>query len=584
MPSVSPGRTFPSRPPRGAARRLARLVTVPLVLLALDPASGSRRPWLECATGKSSAASRSAALAPGALLGAIQTPEVVHYAFEGPVQFELAVMGDFESIGFRIDSFEGTRTFSAERQSSFINAQGQVVSRFEVEGTLAEWIVLPPPFSWNVDVTVPILPLDLLYLGPEGNEQPIFLPLTVLPKKLPGSKIVRRNKRFQYGSNVVNVAISDLHARQLDQLGSLGFEPEAVVALVEEELGPTEYDEYGFGLWQHNLTNTGAFHRNRGAGEWSMSLYGSNVIPVFGLWKHEIGHNWNFYYDLPRLVGWDAPYDGAHSRGPLAEDPGLLCGSAYPVRKVDGKWRTVWIRDRHPFHPLELFAMGLLEPSEVPETIVFKRQNQRDFHPDLRIRGPRRSFAIEELIEEYGMPKGAGKKVWRVAPVIVSAKLLPRKLLSRINFFMRRIEDPEGEAPGSFDRSTGGRMDLKTSIETGDRRRARPPRKVTFPPIGKNEIPGITLSKSVPTCIEVGDELVVEGSTDSGEIPDLVMIPSNPASREIGPQLSATNGGGFRAVFSPNTDDDYRLELGALDDRLPLRFGPIYVTDRCTKK
>lgn len=577
--------TSPAGRRRTELRRLARIaVRLASALLLVATASFAARRQPACGTPGAGVARAQAAVPDGTLLTARQDPPVVHFAYRGTLRYrDLAVVGDFESVRFRVESFGGVRTFSVERRTTYVNPAGDVISLFDVAGTLAEWVVVP--FNWNVDIASPILFSDLLYLGPEGHEQPIFMPITVLPKKLPRSKVVRRGNRLQYASNIVNVAVPDVERRQLDEPTSLGFSVEEVADALGA-LGDFAYDEIGFGLWQHQLTNPGAFHQNAaGGGLPPYSFYSSVAFPVFGLWKHEIDHNWNFRYDLPRLVGWHAPFDGAHSRGTVGEEPGLLCCGAYPVRKVAGRWRTVWIPEPHPYSPIELFAMGLIEASAVPEMRVFKRQDLRDYRPGELMKGPSRLLDVERVIAEYGTPPRAAKNSWHVAPVLVSRKLLPKKTLSALNFYMRRIEDPDGTVPESFDRSARGLLDLRTSIEVASGSRPRPPGRVVYPAIGRREIPGVLLDRNLPGCLTPGETLVVAGSTLGGADPDTIaLVASNPATPAVQAPLNATAGGRFEVALEPQTEDVYRLRFGDLwppQEPGDVTAGPIYVTASC---
>ncbi|MDX1502962.1 MAG: hypothetical protein R3325_11425 [Thermoanaerobaculia bacterium] len=572
----SPGRALARR--RGIAVAAA-LLLVP-AMAAGRPAAARRSLDELCdVRGASpSVAARAGHLAPGTLLAVQQKPAAVHFGYSGKIRYrDLAVMGDFETVGFRIDSFTGSRTFSVSRSSRYVNPAGDVISLFDFEGTLEEWVVLP--FSRRTDMASPVISSDLLYLGPPGQEQPYFMPVMVLPKKLPRSRVVRHSDRLQYASNLINVAVPGLHRRQLDEPGHLGFEEQEIVEIVASELGGFDYDEIGIGNWQHLLTNSGAYHRNPspGSGAVPVSYYTSTAFHLWQLWKHEIGHNWNFRYDLPGLVGWEAPFDGAHSRGTVAREPGMLCCSAYPIRRRGGRWQTVWIRDPHPFHPLELFAMGLIPASEVPEMRVFKRQDLRDYRPNEVLRGPTRPLTVEQVVATYGLPEPAAANVWRVAPVVVSETLLPKRWVRALNFYMRRIEDPDGTVPASFDRATRGLLDLQTTIAVPGGSPPAPPKDVTFPEIGKQEVPGVKLSRAIPGCIRPGEKVVVAGRTNGGlPLEAISLVPSNPDTRPVEVPVAADAGGGFRVELTPTAEDAYQVLFDPL-----WSAGPVYVTEEC---
>lgn len=519
---------------------------------------------------------------PGTLLQVLQDPAVVQAGYTGTIRYELAVAGDFESIGFEVQTFTDLTTYSAQRRDSLVNAEGDVISLFSFEGKLEEWLVLP--WSWDLDLTSPLVFSELLYVGPDSTPRPIFMPITLLPRKVPRSKVTRRGARLQYASNLVNVARPDLYSRQLDAPGSLGFVENEIADLVRRELGDFEYDELAIGLWQNEMTNPGAFHRSAQAGSTypAYSVFTGVAFFQRALWSHEINHNWNFRYDLPRLVGWNAPFDGFHSRGTVAREPGFLCCSAYPIEKVKGRWRTQWIRDTHPFHPLELFAMGLAEADEVPEMIVFKRQDLRDFAPNEVMRGATRKLTIEQVIEAYGMPAAAQKDSWHVLPVIVSETLLPKQTVSALNFFLRRMEDPDRNAPSSFDAATGYRMDLRTGVQAPELRVPKPPRSVSFPAIDRREIPGLVLTQPLPGCIRPGETLVLQGRSTTGAIPTLSLRPSNPDYPVLeAPGLASST---FRVEYVPEKEDVYQVQVEDVwppGEPLPVKVGPIYVTKDC---
>ncbi|HEX9638420.1 MAG TPA: hypothetical protein VGB99_12840 [Acidobacteriota bacterium] len=555
-----------------------------LAPLCAHPAERRAIEYPSCGTSASELSGGQAArtqLPAGTLLRALQDPPIVYAGYQGAIRYELAVLGDFTSIDFQIESFTELRRFSAEREERYVNPQGDVISIFAVEGTLEQWLVLP--WSWDLDLTSPYVFSELLYLGPPAQQQPIFLPIALLPKTLPHSKVVRVDSRLQIASNLINVAVPDLHRQQLDQLPNLGFEPNQVIDLLEQKLGAFAYDEFGFGLWQHELTNPGAFHSfNLASPHPPYSLYTSSSFFTRELWKHEVNHNWNFRYDLPRLVGWEAPFDGFHSRGTVAKEAGMLCCSAYPIRKLNSKWRTTWIRDPHPFHPLELFAMGLIDEREVPDMFVFKRQDLRDYYPNEALSGPTRRLSVDQVIAEYGRPAPAAKNDWRVAPVLVSEKLLPKRLISDINFLMRRMEDPEGKVPASFDQATGYLMDLKTTVVRAGHPGLKPPPDVTFPPIEREEIPGITLERALPGCLKPGQTLRLEGRTTTGASPGIALVPSNPDYPTL--EAPASQSHQFRVALAPDKEDVYQVRIDGVWPRrepLPVLVGPIYVTPDC---
>ena len=95
-------------------------------------------------------------------------------------------------------------------------------------------------------------------------------------------------------------------------------------------------------------------------------------------------------------------------------------------------------------------------------------------------------------------------------------------------------------------------------------------------------MPGIIFDNPIPGCLEIGKTLVVEGATTTREIPDLVMVPSNPASPRLEDGVSASAGGGFRAEFTPESEDLHRIEVGPIGPRPQVRFGPIYVASDCS--
>jgi hypothetical protein len=522
-----------------------------------------------------------AAPPPGTLLLAIQDPPTVDLGFKGRIRYQLAVFGDFETIHFEIQSFTDLRSLSAERRDTYVNPRGEVISWFDYEGTLEEWLVLP--WSWDVDLTSPLVFSEVLYLGPQGSEQPIFLPLNVLPRNAPRSKVVRRGARLQYASHLINVALPDLHHNQLDAPPNIGFDPDEVIEVVQRELGDLTHDEFGLGIWQHELTNPGAFHVSRPGGPGPpYSVYSSVAFSLRGIWTHEVNHNWSFRYDLPRLVGWSAPFDGFHGRGTVAREAGFLCCGGYPKERRGGQWRTTWIRDSHPFHPLELFAMGLIGAHEVPEMFVFERQDLDDFRPYEPLPGPTRRLTVERVIGEYGMPAPATQTHWHAVPVLVSESLLPRKTVSALNYFMRRMEDPEARVPGSFDAATGYRMDLRTSVEAPGLAVPKPPRDVTFPPVGKREIPGIALSRALPGCLVPGEKLLFQGRATTGAIPRLALVPSNPDHPTL--EAAELQSRHFSVEWLPLEEDAYQVRVEGVwprDEPLPVLIGPIYVTADC---
>lgn len=502
-----------------AAPRMVSGMERPRFTLA-DLARGQREGW-SCATDSGRTETRLEAqsdpgLAAGDWLYFDPEPAVIGLDYKGKVRLRnFTVLGDFEEIELQLVDSGPVRSY--ERQSSTF-VDGDRVSVFNLEIPYRDYRDDPVEIRFDEGVF------------------PRFASST-----RPKSKVVRINDEVQYASHVVNIVYP------WDSAAMMSYPARAIADIFYAHFSDT-YEELAFvPVRQYQSPQWGARHISihnpvEGIGfpvlderyEWNGSEVLQGGIVYFRgdllsnyLSLHEMAHQWGFFFDLFEVAGMENTGTEACGRGehvPLvADQPSYLSSCLFPPLRIE-KRAGKWILSEAPlppyFHPLQMYAMGLLEPDDVPALFLGKNQTQpASTRPGRLMKGKFVKVTIDDIIARYGERTGpSAPRVWRRAIIMVSPeRLLSRKAMSWYNFFARRLSDPEvtgvvdvGGIP-SLEFASRGKMDLRTEIRPRSQRRLAGSFEVSYPKLGKRDIRGLVLDRKLGSRYLAGKPTIFSG-------------------------------------------------------------------------
>ncbi len=251
---------------------------------------------------------------------------------------------------------------------------------------------------------------------------------------------------------------------------------------------------------------------------------------------HETGHQWGFRWDLFDVAGvaprGERACDGTAHAPLLADQVSFMShclninDDRHPnLRIVRQGEHWVLAAPERPlaYHPLQLYAMGLLPAKDVPPLWLRLEQDRpRPLRPGARVGGEFVEVTIDEIVARYGERRGpVAPSVLRRAVIVVSPeRLLSPRDLSWFNFFARRISDPDVtgiedlDLTPSMEMATRGRVDLRTEIKPRRGRQVIGEFPVSYPRIGRRDLVGVRFDQPLATRYRVGRETVVSGRVE----------------------------------------------------------------------
>ncbi len=186
-------------------------------------------------------------------------------------------------------------------------------------------------------------------------------------------------------------------------------------------------------------------------------LKGLNVFPVptfydggNSAFSHETGHQWiNFLSGTPyatgtphwpkgnvatNVMGFSLPSSGAGGNYLYSFTPngsgGYVVGNAPTI-------------NLSTFNAMELYLMGLVPPSEVPDYFVLANQNQNISSGQTLTSAEVTPVTINDIISAKGArspDSNSAQRIYRYATVVLSESLLEPEAISLYDFFTRRTE------------------------------------------------------------------------------------------------------------------------------------------------
>jgi hypothetical protein len=506
-------------------------------------ARAERRPrHVSCGTTRDDEAGRTKAVVPlsdGTPLSFMQEPRILQPAWRGGVRLrDLVIAGDVPQIAFRRSNATEDVTWTRARTDAI---DGRLVSVFdlewpdsEVEATLRlDTAAFDYPDVYWGSLTVP---------GDTGSPRGIHL--RAASAALPGAEVVRIDDTVQFSSHVVNIVVPSFGSARLSS-GSRAFELTTLARRFYEHFAD-QYDGLAVVPQADAFAEYTAFHRNvqnavggTGLPKFDNSaLYGSagrlQGVEVFlqasvaahDVSNHEISHQWGHELDWTRITGVTRAGWEPSAHAPLMAGPESLIGAVLGGTRRVKSAGDVYEIERTPYpvrqHPLELYAMGLLAPQDVPDVELFEDQGQfgdsRYPSPGTPVTGPVRRAGINDIMAAHGPRTGPVTHDWARATIVVSRDgLLSQAEMDYWNFFAARLEDPgRSGVPArdghvSFDVATGRLVDLRTAIVPRHAAPVPPAANVDAPSFGATDCRDLSLYNSVPSVLDVNREIRLDG-------------------------------------------------------------------------
>ncbi len=385
------------------------------------------------------------------------------------------------------------------------------------------------------------------YRGPVGQLLPdgqVISIRTASPTS-PSSPVVRIDDTVQFASHVVNLVVPDFGDTELT--ATLDLRPVArrfyehfedsydVLAVVPFEsmleVGLAAFhqrvrnDVTGLGVATFNrAADYGSDGRLTGVELFIQTAFGSNDLST-----HELGHTWGHNFDWTRIAGVTRAGHSPTAHGPLLTGGESLIGAVLePTRRPVIRDNGEAAIERTPAparqHPLDLYAMGLLDPAALPEFSIFEDQGQFSATtsstpaPGTAIAGGRKSVSINDVMAAHGRRNGPVWSELQRATIVVSrVRLLTAEELGVWNTMAARHEDPANtgivdyEGVGSFALTTSGRMRLATGIRP--RNAAPAPFHGEAEParIGALDCRGFEFTTAPPARVRAGQRFTIAG-------------------------------------------------------------------------
>jgi hypothetical protein len=493
--------------------------------------------------------------ADGELLSFVQDPPLLYPDYAGAVTLRrFQVVGDVPTLTFRrynADNPDGDAEVWTRARTEAIG--GRLISVFEP--------------SWDAKFLDKLLTrtrigydYPAIYLGfftISGARRPVMLRLGF--NGLPHSDVAVIDASAQYASNVLNIVVPGFGDDRVNS-GLKGFELPAATQQALRYIADT-YDDIAFVPVPIPVADYGAFHRNvRNAVsginiasfDYSTSygsdhrlqgveLFGSMTAARYEDTDHEISHQWNSNFDWARIAGITTAGHEPSAHSPLWTQGESLVGAVLlPSRRVRAKDAGFAIEATPAparFHPLELYAMGVLPPERVPDFLVF--QNQAQFSltgsmapaVDTPVTGEARTYGVRDVIREHGARVGPAPTVWRRATVVVSTeRLLSQREMDYWNFFVQRLADRTGAGTPTFEgyapfrTATGNAVRLVTAIDPIGRPALAENLDTDAPAFGARDWRGIELTQPLPGRVAAGTTIRVAGRVTAPDAVDFNQV------------------------------------------------------------
>jgi hypothetical protein len=246
-------------------------------------------------------------------------------------------------------------------------------------------------------------------------------------------------------------------------------------------------------------------------------------------------HTWGHNYQWATIAGV-ATSDAVHTP--------LMDGGESLVSAILSPWFRIGGTPEAPIivrapvysrqHPLEMYAMGLIEPTSVPPVRILTNQWQfveKRPAAGLELEAAGKTATIDDILRIHGPRVGPVYHDINRATIVVSRdRLLTADEMAYWNFVAARLEDPnrtgiiDYNGQPSFDASTGLAVDVRTGIRPKGREPATSAYSVDFPALDPRECMGVTFDAPLPTRFTVGQRIKLSGRVTATDRTDFSSI------------------------------------------------------------
>src|SRR5262249_5039122 len=192
-----------------------------------------------------------------------------------------------------------------------------------------------------------------------------------------------------------------------------------------------------------------------------VELYAYTTSARYEDTNHEVAHQWGSTFDWTRIANITRAGHQPSAHAPLWTGGGNLIGAALlaarRVRTLPDGYAIEQTAAPARYHPIEMYAMGKLDPAEVPDFAVFSDQGQfmadTASSPDVgtRLRGDVQRVSIYDVIRIHGNRSGPAPSTWRRALIVVSRdQLVSQREMDYWNFFAQRLADRTQTTPPTY--------------------------------------------------------------------------------------------------------------------------------------
>jgi hypothetical protein len=548
-----------------------------------------------------------------------QDPPLLFADYTGPITLHnFSVVGDVASVQFfRTTPAAPDGITETWNRTTTRSVSGQLISVFEPSWTSADVdagfafrrVGYDRPFMYWGAFNVP------------GSSTQRYVYLRVGFHGISSSQVVRINNQVQYASDVVNIVVPTFDDARVPG-GMNGFDFAAATKLFYQYFNDA-YDVIGFQPESIALGDFAAFHRNVRNAVSGINLttfdysraYNSNGVlqgvevfvgsygVTYDLTDHEMSHQWNSNFDWTRIANISRAGHQPTVHSPLWTGGETLVGAVLVGdRRVTGGAGAYTIEQTTVpahFHPLELYAMGLLPSGQVPDFAVFT--NQAQFDPDnatspdagTTVAGDTVPVSINDVVRATGSRQGpAVSSVWRRATVVVSkSQLMSQQEMDYWNFFAQRLGDRNHQSRAAYDnyvsfwRATLNAVDLRTAAVPNGGSALAQTLDTDTPAFSSTDWRGISFDSPLPSHIAAGQTVTLTGrviATDRSDFNNLTLSFGASGTTPVRFGASVSSSGSFAIpvrftdaqkgayflsayLFWPNAGSQYpRAEVGTI--------------------
>ena len=558
-------------------------------------------PGLMCLAPEPEGRIRKAALSPGSAQSFRQDPPWLLARDDHGMRLRrFTVVGDVERVRFdRWDSAASAYVEEIWTRERSDTVAGRVVSVFE-----PSWpadVVQRRLAAARVGLDEPSLFFGNFRGSADGPTVSHAVNLRIGSGAIGATEVVQIDDTVQYASHVVNLVIPDFGDRRLVDALDLPAvtrkfyerfdDTYDVLAVVPQDAHVEEFGAFhqrvrddieGVGLTSFNrAADYGSAGRLRGVEVFHNTRFGENFTS-----NHELAHTWGHNFDWTRIAGLARAGHQPASHGPLITGgESIVSGVLTPARRIALRDGGEALIERTPVparhHPLELYAMGLVDASALPGFTLFDDQAQFSAtttstpSPGTAVSGGRKTVSINDVMGAHGVRSGPVLTELRRATIVVSRDgLLPAAELAHWNFFAARHEDGartgvvDYEGQGSFDIATDRRIDLSTGVQprgAGALPRTQDPEPSRLGPL---DCRGFEFTTPPPTRVRAGQRFTVAGRVTARDRSDFVQAlfrfwPSDDASEKVERAYTdVSRSGEFRVDVEvrPGREGQYSVE------------------------